>query len=123
MLEQQVREAAEAMAQRRAAFGQRIKAARDSKGWKQKELAAAVHVEPVTVSRWENGVHLPELATLQVIAEKLDKPLGYFTEALEGLGPYGPDTDNWAAALEARMRSMEETVQRLEQAVTELRER
>lgn len=60
------------------ALGARIRAARDAKGWKQKELAAAVRVEPVTVSRWENGHNQPDLDKLDDLAEALEQPLSYF---------------------------------------------
>lgn len=53
-------------------LGQRIAAARKAKQWKQKELAAAVHVEPVTVSRWETGAHTPDVIMLGRIAAALD---------------------------------------------------
>lgn len=53
-------------------LGQRIATARKAKQWKQKELAAAVHVEPVTVSRWETGAHTPDIVMLGRIAEALD---------------------------------------------------
>jgi putative transcriptional regulator len=98
-----------------------VKAARDSRGWKQKELAAAVHVEPGTVSRWETGRHLPDLDVLMLIAEATGKPLTYFTEVLEESSPY--DTGTERGELEERVRAMEETLARLEAAVAALQSR
>lgn len=66
------------MAERHGNLGQRIKQARDDKKWKQKELAAAVHVEPLTVSRWETGKHAPDVGMLQKIAVALEKPTTFF---------------------------------------------
>ena len=43
------------MANEKAQLGEKIRAARAAKGWKQKHLAAQVDVEPITVSRWERG--------------------------------------------------------------------
>lgn len=63
---------------RQAGIGASIRKARKDKGWKQKHLAAAVHVEPVTVSRWERGVNTPDLDTLAVIAQETGKPLSFF---------------------------------------------
>lgn len=71
-LERSIREAAAALEERHRDIGARIAAARKAKSWKQKELAAAVHVEPTTVSRWETGAHIPDLTTLNKIAEVLD---------------------------------------------------
>jgi transcriptional regulator with XRE-family HTH domain len=69
---------AEAMAESQREVGRRIRDARDEKGWKQKDLARAVHVEPTTVSRWERGASAPDLPMLERIAAELGKPLPYF---------------------------------------------
>jgi transcriptional regulator with XRE-family HTH domain len=57
---------------------EKIKAARAAKGWKQKQLAAEVSVEPMTVSRWERGATTPDFDALGLIAEATGKPLAYF---------------------------------------------
>lgn len=74
-LEESLWEAAAALERRHKELGQRIAAARKAKQWKQKELAAAVHVEPTTVSRWETGTNAPDLTMLGQIAEALAVPL------------------------------------------------
>ena len=65
----------------RAGVGEAISRARGLRGWKQKQLAAAVHVEPMTVSRWERGVNTPDLEMLERIAEALGQPLTFFVTA------------------------------------------
>ena len=45
----------------KAELGGRIREARASKGWKQRELASEVEVEPITVSRWERGATTPDI--------------------------------------------------------------
>ena len=59
-------------------LGERIRAARAAKGWKQKHLAAEVDVEPITVSRWERGATSPDLDVIGLVAEATGKPLNYF---------------------------------------------
>jgi transcriptional regulator with XRE-family HTH domain len=59
-------------------LGNRIREARASKGWKQRELASQVEVEPITVSRWERGATTPDLDVLRLVAEATGKPLSYF---------------------------------------------
>ena len=59
-------------------LGDRIREARASKGWKQRELASEVEVEPITVSRWERGATTPDLDVLRLVADATGKPLGYF---------------------------------------------
>lgn len=80
LLERYIQEAGEAVAKQNEALGKRIKQARDGKRWKQKELAAAVNVEPVTVSRWERGVNMPDLGKLERIAEATGRPLTFFVQ-------------------------------------------
>ena len=59
-------------------LGNRIREARASKGWKQRELASEVEVEPITVSRWERGATTPDLDVLRLVADATEKPLSYF---------------------------------------------
>lgn len=65
------------MALRRDEIGKRIREARLAKGWKQKRLAAAVHVEPQTVSNWERAVSTPDLDTLELIGQALGVEVTY----------------------------------------------
>lgn len=80
LLDEYLSKAAEAMASKSEDLGKRIRLAREERGWKQKELARAVHVEPMTVSRWERGINTPDIETLRLIANATQKPLSYFVE-------------------------------------------
>lgn len=73
------------MASRQPGLGDRIREARASKGWKQRELASEVEVEPITVSRWERGATTPDLDVLRLVAEATDKPLSYFVAGDEAV--------------------------------------
>lgn len=66
------------MSDPKAGVAARIRSARVEKGWKQKHLAAAVRVEPMTVSRWERGATTPDFDALALIAEATEKPVSYF---------------------------------------------
>ena len=115
LLDEYMAQAAKALAEHSLELGQRIKAARDEKQWKQKELAARVHVEPMTVSRWERGKNTPDLDTLSAVARELDKPLSYFVEQREV-----------AESIEQRLTRMEEGLSGLRSEIalvlTELQE-
>jgi transcriptional regulator with XRE-family HTH domain len=80
LLDKYLWEAAEAMAEQRRELGKQILAARLGKRWKQKQLAAAVSVEPDTVSRWERGQHAPDLDTLDAIARATGHPISFFVD-------------------------------------------
>ncbi len=101
-------------------LGDRIRAARAEKGWKQKHLAAEVSVEPITVSRWERGATTPDLDVLGLVAEATGKPLSFFVDqapSTVGGQPLGDAADRIEAAA---ARIVEET-QALARAVAELR--
>lgn len=102
LLDRYMREAAEAVASQRVELGKRIAQARTDKGWKQKQLAAAVHVEPTTVSRWETGRHAPDLDVLDAIAHATDKPLAYFVNAPSPNGSTGEE--RWQRDLQDEIR-------------------
>jgi transcriptional regulator with XRE-family HTH domain len=89
----------------KAELGGRIREARASKGWKQRELASEVEVEPITISRWERGATTPDLDVLRLVAEATEKPLSYFVAG---------ETDQAAApSADATVRKLEEAAERL----------
>lgn len=72
LLHTYLEEAAAKLSRRREIVGDRIREARERKGWLQKELAGRVHVEPQTVSNWERGVTTPDLDKLEILARELE---------------------------------------------------
>lgn len=52
--------------------GERVRGARERRGWSQRMLAARSRVSPSTVSRIEDGLVTPDLATIRKIAEALN---------------------------------------------------
>jgi ribosome-binding protein aMBF1 (putative translation factor) len=57
-------------------IGGRIKDARGAAGMTQHELADKVHVEPITISRWERGVSIADVVILAELAQVLEMKLG-----------------------------------------------
>lgn len=108
------------MAPRNPALGARIRSARADRGWKQKNLAAAVSVEPITVSRWERGATTPDLNVLGLVAEATGKPLGYFVEEQAGAPP-SPGLDEAVVRLEQAAESIADAGERIASLLTELR--
>lgn len=58
--------------------GKRIRVLRTAAGLKQKELAAAVGIQPNSLSLIESGKREPSLSLLRSIASKLDVPMELF---------------------------------------------
>lgn len=56
-------------------LGDTIKELRKSKGLTQEELALKLNVVRQTVSKWEQGLSVPDASMLIVLAEKLDTPV------------------------------------------------
>jgi transcriptional regulator with XRE-family HTH domain len=78
-------------------IGERIKLAREEKGWSQEDLATKLGVEPPTISRWETGAHAPRPRQWPLIAKILGHPRDWF----EGNEP------DRLARLEQRLRDLE----------------
>jgi len=56
--------------------GQRVALIRRDRGWTQEQLAEAIEIEPVSLSRLETGHRALSLSTLNLIAEALGTGLG-----------------------------------------------
>ncbi len=106
--------------QKKAELGGRIREARASKGWKQRELASQVEVEPMTVSRWERGATTPDLDVLRLVAEATEKPLSYFV-ADEAERPSVSDADEAVKKLERAADRLAAEADRIATLLEELR--
>ena len=61
-------------------LGKKIKLARIEKDMTQADLAEATEIMQKSISRYETGISLPTLETLEKIAKVLKKPFGYFLD-------------------------------------------
>jgi transcriptional regulator with XRE-family HTH domain len=107
------------MANRNPELGDRIRQARASKGWKQRELASEVEVEPITVSRWERGATTPDLDVLRLVADATGKPLSYFVAEEGEAGRVGADAT--ARKLERAAEKLSAQADRIERLLEEVR--
>ena len=98
-------------------LGDRIREARASKGWKQRELASEVEVEPITVSRWERGATTPDLDVLRLVAEATEKPLSYFVAG----GDDAAASDDAVKRLERAAKKLSDQADRIERLLEEVR--
>ena len=98
-------------------LGEKIKAARAGKGWKQKHLAAEVAVEPITVSRWERGATTPDLDVLRLVADATGRPLSFFVDEGAAAEPPPPP------GLTRRVDRLEQSLGRVEEKLDALLER
>lgn len=76
-------------------IGEQIKAARKAKGVSQEELAVRLGVVRQTVSKWENGMSVPDADVLIKIAELLDVPVSQ----LLGMEPESGSVQDMAGEL------------------------
>jgi len=68
------------------AIGALIKHRRRSIGLSQEKLAVALGVSYQQIQRYENGTNLLSTDKLQIIAQVLEMPVGYFFEDVGGAG-------------------------------------
>lgn len=61
-------------------LGKKIKLARVEADMTQEHLAKATGILQKSISRYETGLALPTLETLEKIANALKKPFGYFLD-------------------------------------------
>ena len=59
-------------------IGDKISALRNSKGWKQEELAKRLKTSTPAVSRWEAGKIIPSAEALAQLAKVFDVTVDYF---------------------------------------------
>jgi len=111
------------MANEKTQLGDKIRAARAAKGWKQKHLAAHVDVEPITVSRWERGATTPDLDVLSRVAETTANPVGYFVGSAEeaAAAPNSSALDEAAHRIEAAALQIATEADRISELLGELR--
>lgn len=76
-------------------IGEQIKTARKAKGVSQEELAVRLGVVRQTVSKWENGMSVPDADVLIKIAELLDVPVNQ----LLGIEPESGSVQDMAGEL------------------------
>ncbi len=61
-------------------LGKKLKLARVELDMTQADLAETTGIMQKSISRYETGLSLPSLETLEKIAKKLKKPFGYFLD-------------------------------------------
>ncbi|WP_281168432.1 helix-turn-helix domain-containing protein [Desulfovirgula thermocuniculi] len=52
-------------------FGERLRKRRMELGLRQEDVGKWVHVGKSTVSQWENGIHMPDMETVSILANHL----------------------------------------------------
>lgn len=64
-------------------IGNKIAAARKNKSLSQAELAKQISISPQAVGKWERGESMPDITTLNRLAEILGVDLNYFSESFQ----------------------------------------
>lgn len=78
-------------------MGEKIRLAREKKGWSQEQLANALGVEPPTISRWETGSNDPRPRHWPLIVKALEHSREWFDGEESGR----------LEQIEARLKSLE----------------
>lgn len=67
-------------------IGARFKTARAFRGYKQTDLAEALGVHSITVSKWERGVQTPDADTVRRMCDLLDVSADFLLGLSDDLG-------------------------------------
>src|ERR1700761_8634254 len=67
-------------------IGNKIARARRDKNMSQAQLAGLLFISPQAVGKWERGESLPDIATVNRLAEILGVDLNYFSENFQSAG-------------------------------------
>ncbi len=70
-------------------LGKKIKIGRIEHDMTQTQLASAIGSMQKSISKYETGMALPTLETLEKIARVLKKPFAYFLDEAMGVGIHG----------------------------------
>ena len=97
-------------------MGGRLRTARRSVGLTQKQLAAALGVESITVSRWERGVTTPSLSRLRRIAEITETTVSDLVRAPDAATAHALEL----AALRVELAETRELVDRVARTLAQL---
>lgn len=96
--------------------GVRLRTARRSVGLTQKQLAAELGVEAITVSRWERGVTTPSLPRLRRIAELTETTVSDLVRAPDAATAHAVEL----AALREELAETRELVDRIARSLDQL---
>lgn len=97
-------------------LGGRLRTARRSAGLTQKQLAEALGVESITVSRWERGVTTPSLPRLRRIAEITETTVSDLVRAPDAATAHAVEL----AALREELAETRELVDRVARSLEQL---
>jgi transcriptional regulator with XRE-family HTH domain len=103
-------------AQKRDGVGARLRTARRAAGLTQKQLAEALGVESITVSRWERGVTVPSLSRLRRIAEVTETTVSDLVRAPDAMSGQAAEI----AALREELAETRQLVDRVARALERL---
>jgi transcriptional regulator with XRE-family HTH domain len=99
-----------------AGLGARLRTARRSAGLTQRQLAEAIGVESITVSRWERGVTTPSLPRLRRIAELTETTVSDLVRTPDAVTAHAAEL----AALREELAETRELVDRIARALERL---
>lgn len=86
-------------------IGEKIAAARKNIFLSQADLAQKISISPQAVGKWERGESLPDITTLNRLAEILGVDLNYFSESFQSLSVSNPTPDSGNTEISGTLKS------------------
>lgn len=102
-------------------FGEKIKTARISKHYAQRQLAELINAKHNSISDWEKDKSKPDMDTVELICGVLDLSLGYLMDSVKTSVPSSELSDTYTELIELYSKLSEDSQKAIMQILRNLK--
>ena len=102
-------------------FGEKIKTARISKHYTQRQLAELINAKHNSISDWEKDKSKPDMDTVELICGVLDLSLGYLMDSVKTSVPSSELSDTYTELIELYSKLSEDSQKAIMQILRNLK--
>ncbi len=102
-------------------FGEKIKTARISKHYTQRQLAELINAKHNSISDWEKDKSKPDMDTVELICGALDLSPGYLMDSIKTSAPNSELSDTYTELIELYSKLSEDSQKAIMQILRNLK--
>lgn len=102
-------------------FGEKIKTARISKHYTQRQLAELINAKHNSISDWEKDKSKPDMDTVELICGVLDLSPGYLMDSIKTSAPSSEPSDTYTELIELYSKLSEDSQKAIMQILRNLK--
>lgn len=102
-------------------FGEKIKTARISKHYTQRQLAELINAKHNSISDWEKDKSKPDMDTVELICGALDLSPGYLMDSVKTSAPSSELSDTYTELIELYLKLSEDSQKAIMQILRNLK--